>query len=251
MRISNSLVGILNFVVFLLSIPILGSGIWLATRHATDCEKFLQGPVIIIGVFIMLVSLAGFIGACFRVSWLLWIYLFVMFLLIILLFCFTIFAFVVTNKGAGKVASGRGYKDYRLGDYSNWLQKRVQNSDNWNKILSCIRDAKVCQSLGDGNVNDAAAVFYQRNLSPIQVQISGSIPEVLFLFVSLVAASHPRRAVIHSGMQRTGMAFLPQIQQTPTAASGVTIRMCCATNAIPAGRVFWQVSGTIGAKWRF
>ncbi|KAH9323180.1 hypothetical protein KI387_017819, partial [Taxus chinensis] len=167
-RISNSVVGILNFVVFLLSIPIVGLGIWLATRHETDCVKFLQGPVIIIGVFIMAVSLAGFIGACFRVSWLLWIYLFVMFLLIILLLSFTIFAFVVTNKGAGRLASGKGYKEYRLGDYSHWLQKRVQNADNWRKIQSCIRDAKVCKSLGRDEVYHFAADFYQRNLSPIQ-----------------------------------------------------------------------------------
>ncbi|GLJ32091.1 hypothetical protein SUGI_0646130 [Cryptomeria japonica] len=167
-RISNSLVGILNFLVFLLSIPILGSGIWLATRHGTDCERFLQGPVIIIGVFIMLISLAGFVGACFRVSWLLWIYLFVTFLLIILLFCFTIFAFVVTNKGAGQLASDKGYKEYRLGDYSHWLQDRVQNGDNWRKIKSCIRDTKVCKSLSQDYVYNVATEFYLRNLSPIQ-----------------------------------------------------------------------------------
>lgn len=166
-RISNSIVGILNFLVFLLSIPVLASGIWLVTRHGTACEKFLQGPVIVLGLFIMLVSLAGFIGACFRVAWLLWIYLFVTFLLIILLFCFTVFAFVVTNKGAGEIASGKGYKEYRLGDYSHWLQKRVQNNQNWNKIQSCIRDAKVCKSLANGN-NDATSQFYRRNLSPIQ-----------------------------------------------------------------------------------
>ncbi|KAH9292072.1 hypothetical protein KI387_042741 [Taxus chinensis] len=167
-RMSNSLVGVVNFVVFLLSIPILGSGIWLATRHGTYCEKFLQGPVTIIGVFIMAVSLAGFIGACFRVSWLLWIYLFVMFLLIILLFCFTAFAFVVTNKGAGQLASGKVFKENHLGYYSLWLQKRVQNADNWRKIQSCIRDAEVCKSVGRDDVNRVAADFYQRNLSPIQ-----------------------------------------------------------------------------------
>jgi len=163
-RISNGVVGILNFLVFLLSIPIVGSGVWLATRHGTECEKFLTGPVVILGLFIMLVSLAGFIGACFRVSCLLWIYLFVTFLLIILLFFFTIFAFVVTNKGAGKLASDKGYREYRLGDYSHWLQKRVRNGDNWKRIESCIRDAKVCKQ----GVNQVANDFYAKNLSPIQ-----------------------------------------------------------------------------------
>nr|DAD48845.1 TPA_asm: hypothetical protein HUJ06_018782 [Nelumbo nucifera] len=53
-----------------------------------------------------------------------------MFLFIILLLCFTIFAFVVINKGAGKVLSGKGYKDYKLGNYSDRLQKRVNNNKN-------------------------------------------------------------------------------------------------------------------------
>eukprot|EP01018_Ginkgo_biloba_P014716 Gb_25199 [translate_table: standard] len=167
-RLSNSIVGILNFLTFLVSIPVLGGGIWLATRGSTDCEKFLQWPVIVIGACLMLISLAGLIGACFRVTWLLWVYLFFMFLLIILLFCFTVFAFVVTNKGAGTAVSGKGYKEYRLGDYSNWLQKRVEKSHNWNKIKSCIRDAKICKSLADDTVNDLAEQFYRKNLSPIQ-----------------------------------------------------------------------------------
>jgi len=116
----------------------------------------------------MLVSIAGLIGACCRVSWLLWVYLLAMFLLIVLLFCFTVFAFVVTNKGVGEVVSNRGYKEYRLGDYSHWLQKRVDNTANWKKIRSCIMDAKVCQSLADDSKSKVAATFFQENLSPIQ-----------------------------------------------------------------------------------
>ncbi|KAL5973900.1 hypothetical protein ACLOJK_030559 [Asimina triloba] len=165
-RLSNNLVGILNFVTFLLSIPILGAGIWLSHRASTDCEKFLEGPIIAVGVFLMVVSLAGLVGACCRVSWLLWVYLVVMFLLIVLLFCFTVFAFVVTNKGAGKVVSERGYKEYRLGDYSHWLQNRVNDSKNWRKIRSCLSDSDICKKLGQSN--DSVSVFYQKHLSPIQ-----------------------------------------------------------------------------------
>lgn len=168
-RLSNNLVGILNFLTFLVSIPILGAGIWLSNRASTDCEKFLEKPVIALGVFLMIVSLAGLIGACCRVNWLLWLYLVVMFLLILLLFCFTIFAFVVTNKGAGEALSGKGYKEYRLGDYSNWLQKRVSNTKNWNRIRSCLYDGKVCQSLADANTSTASQ-FFAEHLSPIQVR---------------------------------------------------------------------------------
>ncbi|KAJ8617251.1 hypothetical protein MRB53_013437 [Persea americana] len=165
-RISNNLVGLLNFLTFLLSIPILGGGIWLSNRASTDCEKFLDRPIIALGVFLLLVSLAGMIGAWCRVSWLLWIYLLVMFVLIVLVFCFTIFAFVVTNKGVGEVVSGRGYKEYRLGDYSNWLQKRVTSDKNWRKIRSCLQDSKVCKSLEDKNLPQSD--FFNSHLSPIQ-----------------------------------------------------------------------------------
>ncbi|KDP38757.1 hypothetical protein JCGZ_04110 [Jatropha curcas] len=167
-RLSNNLVGILNFVTFLLSIPILGGGIWLRNHGSSECEKFLDTPVIVLGVFLMVVSLAGLIGACCRVSWLLWFYLLVMFLLIVLLFCFTIFAFVVTNKGAGKVLSDKGYKEYRLGDYSNWLQKRVNNTKNWNKIKSCLIDGKVCSSFKEKYLNDTVQDLYKEHLSAIQ-----------------------------------------------------------------------------------
>ncbi|RWW32306.1 hypothetical protein GW17_00003023 [Ensete ventricosum] len=165
-RFSNNLIGVLNIITFILSIPILSAGIWLARRATTDCEKFLQWPVIALGVFLLLVSLAGVVGACCRNSCLLWLYLLVMFILILLLFCFTVFALVVTNKGAGEAVSGRGFKEYRLGDYSNWLQKRVDSDKNWRRIKSCLQDGKVCRSLQEKN--QTWDQFVNDNLSPIQ-----------------------------------------------------------------------------------
>lgn len=166
-RVSNNLIGILNIITFLLSIPIIAGGIWLSKQANTECERFLEKPVIALGVFLMLISLAGLIGACCRVTWLLWVYLLVMFLLIVLLFCFTIFAFVVTNKGAGEAVSGKGYKEYRLGDYSNWLQKRVTSEKNWRKIRSCIQGSNVCKSLIGSNTVENE--FYKEHLSALQV----------------------------------------------------------------------------------
>ncbi|XP_023007578.1 tetraspanin-8 [Cucurbita maxima] len=182
-RFSNNLVGILNFIVFLLSIPIIAGGIWLSRQGTSDCEKFLDTPVIVIGVFLLLVSLAGFIGACCRVTWLLWIYLFVMFILIVLLFVFTIFAFAVTNKGAGQVLSNRGYKEYRLGDYSNWLQNRVNNNKNWNKIRSCLVDGKVCTEFNDKFARDTVDELYREHLSSIQSGCCKPADECNFVFV--------------------------------------------------------------------
>ncbi|RLN33905.1 senescence-associated protein [Panicum miliaceum] len=166
-RLSNNLIGILNFVTFLLSVPILGAGIWLGHRaDGTECERFLSAPVIAVGVFLLAVSLAGLVGACCRVTWLLWVYLLAMFVLIVAAFCLTVFAFAVTNRGAGEAVSDRGYKEYRLGDYSNWLQRRVESTKNWNRIRSCLQDSKVCKSMQEKRATFAD--FMRSDLSPIE-----------------------------------------------------------------------------------
>ncbi|CAL9755846.1 unnamed protein product, partial [Musa acuminata subsp. burmannicoides] len=45
-RFSNSLIGVLNVITLVLSIPIIGGGIWLSQRANTDCEKFLERPLV-------------------------------------------------------------------------------------------------------------------------------------------------------------------------------------------------------------
>lgn len=171
MRFSNHLIGLLNFATFLLSIPILGGGIWLSGRaNNTDCLKFLQWPLIIIGVSIMVVSLAGFAGACYRNTFLMWFYLFVMFFIIAALIGFIIFAYAVTDKGSGRPLTNRAYMDYYLGDYSGWLEEHVAKNSNWRKIASCVRDSKVCQKMGTSvnGVPQTADMFYNKKLSSVQ-----------------------------------------------------------------------------------
>ncbi|CAN1329563.1 TET8 [Linum perenne] len=167
-RLSNNLIGILNFITFLLSVPIIWAGVWLRNHGSSECERFLDTPIIVLGVFLLLVSIAGLVGACCKNSCLLWIYLVVVFLLIVLLFCFTIFAFIVTNRGAGKVLSNRGYKQYELGDYSNWLQKRVTSEKNWGKIRSCLIEGKVCSKFNQSYLDDTVEQLYTERLSALQ-----------------------------------------------------------------------------------
>lgn len=168
-RVSNKIIGIINSVTLLLSILILGGGIWLASTGASSCSNFLQWPVIAIGVFLLVVSVSGFLGACFGVAWLMGLYMFIMFLLIILLFSFTIFAFVVTyNPTDGSYSSNQGLKEYQLSDYSDWMQKRVNNSDNWRKIEACIEDAKTCKSVTDRSINKTAQQFSSQKFSSIE-----------------------------------------------------------------------------------
>ncbi|THU47591.1 hypothetical protein C4D60_Mb09t17200 [Musa balbisiana] len=166
-QISNSLVGFLNFLTLLISFPILGAGLWFRLHAATECERFLQLPLLVLGGFLLVVSVVGLIGACCRVSFVMWLYLFVMFLLILAMIVFTIFAFVVTNKGVGEAASGVGFKEYRLSDYSGWLQKRVENWETWREIDGCLKDAKVCAGF-EGLAGLQASQFFAKNLSPLQ-----------------------------------------------------------------------------------
>ncbi|PIN10705.1 Tetraspanin family integral membrane protein [Handroanthus impetiginosus] len=171
MRTSNHLIGFLNFLTFLLSIPILGGGIWLSSRaNTTDCMKFLQWPLIIIGASVMVVSLAGFAGACYRNTFLMYLYLWAMFFIIAALVGFVIFAYSVTEKGSGRAVMNRDYMEYSLQDYSGWLAERVASQRYWNKIASCIRQSGVCRKIGrnGAGMTESAQQFYLRKLTPIE-----------------------------------------------------------------------------------
>ncbi|XAR51261.1 hypothetical protein NMG60_11005836 [Bertholletia excelsa] len=165
-RLSNAVVSFLNAVALLISLAAIGVAVWFHARPGSVCQKVIQEPLLITGLALFAVSLLGLIGSGFRVQVLMWIYLAVMFLLIVGLICFTAFTIVVTNKGVGQAISGRGYKEYRLGDYSNWLRKYVVNAKNWGKIKSCLADAGVCSGLSEDG--ESAERFYRRSLSPTQ-----------------------------------------------------------------------------------
>ncbi|KAL5982577.1 Tetraspanin-3 [Asimina triloba] len=174
-RGTNNLIGFINFFTFLLSIPILGGGIWLSSRaNQTDCMRFLQWPLIAIGAAIMVVSLLGFAGSCYRLSGLLWLYLFLMFFIIAALFAIIIFSYVVTANGSGRPVLNRAYLEYNLADYSGWLKDRVSDDEYWVKIRSCIRDARICRRMGFtfGGVSETPDMFYLRHLTPIQAEQS-------------------------------------------------------------------------------
>ncbi|XP_068644387.1 tetraspanin-6 [Aristolochia californica] len=162
-RFSNTVIGFLNFFTLIASIPLIGGGLWMA-RSSTTCESFLQTPLLVLGFVVLVVSLAGFVGACFNVAWALWVYLVVMLLLIATLLSFTIFGFVVTSHGGGVPVPGRNYREYHLEDYSSWLRNRVRDPANWSKIRSCILSSSTCAKLSLWTPLD----YLERDMSPIQ-----------------------------------------------------------------------------------
>ncbi|XP_062232845.1 tetraspanin-8-like [Phragmites australis] len=169
-RLSHGLLGALNLVTLLLSLPMLCAGVYFRMRAATECERALQVPVIALGCALLLLSLVGLAGACGRrpaAAPFLWAYVVAVFLLVVAVFAFTVFAFEVTNRGAGSAVSGRGYREYRLGDYSGWLQARIAEPETWRRVESCLAEARVCGQL-DGAVGQGAMDFYRQHLSPVQ-----------------------------------------------------------------------------------
>ncbi|XP_057843927.1 tetraspanin-8 isoform X2 [Cryptomeria japonica] len=147
------------FLVLLLPFFMILAGALSLSDSITgfDCDKLLQWPQYAVFALMIIVWLAIFLGSCFRVTWL---PLAATFLFFLLVFSFTVFAFQVT--GQGKL----GHEEYRLGDYSNWLQKRVEKSSDWNKIKTCLQDAKVCNKNADCSRNYGAN--FSRNLSSFQ-----------------------------------------------------------------------------------
>jgi ABC-type transport system involved in multi-copper enzyme maturation permease subunit len=167
MALSNNVIGAINFVAMLLSVPIIGAGIWLATEPDNSCVKILQWPVIILGILILVVALAGFVGAFWRIPWLLILYLVAMLVLIILLACLVVFIYMVTIRGSGHLEPSRAYLEYHLDDYSGWLRRRVQSSYKWERIRSCLSSTTMCAELSQSY--RMAQDFFNAHISPLQV----------------------------------------------------------------------------------
>ncbi|KAJ7003631.1 hypothetical protein NC653_008746 [Populus alba x Populus x berolinensis] len=128
MALSNNVIGAINFVAMLLSIPVIGAGIWLATEPDNSCVKILQWPVIILGMLILKVALAGFVG--------------------------------------GHRVPSRAYLEYRLDDFSGWLRRRVHSSYKWNRIRGCLSSSNTCAELNQSY--HMAQDFFNAHISPLQ-----------------------------------------------------------------------------------
>ncbi|CAN0901360.1 TET2 [Linum grandiflorum] len=167
MGLSNNLTAVLNFIAFLCSIPIIASGIWLASQPDNECIHFIRWPIVLLGALILVVSLTGFVGAYWYKETLLAFYLCCMAILITLLLILIVFAFVVTRPdGSYDVVPGRGYKEYRIQGFSSWLRNHVVNSKNWGAIRACLAETDVCTKLSRNYIS--AEQFFAGHISPLQ-----------------------------------------------------------------------------------
>jgi hypothetical protein len=158
----------LNVLTLLLSLPIIGFGIYLAVADAPQCFRWFMYPVLILGGLILFLSILGYAGAWTHSPCFLWIYMLLMAIVWTTLLVFTIFAFIVTNNGAGKQLAGQGVLEYRLQDYSAWLQHQVEKENTWRSIKSCLLEKGYCQDFPERFPTSEVFLANEGKLSPIE-----------------------------------------------------------------------------------
>lgn len=167
MAVSSNLTAILNFVALMCSIPIISSGIWLASKPGDDCIHWIRWPLLFIGIAFLVVALTGFLGAYKKKEGLLGVYLVCMAMLIVVLLVLLVLAFVVTRPDGAYSIPQVGFQEYRLEGFSSWLRDQVTGNDNWGKVRACLTDTQTCSKLA--NRYFSAADFFAGHLSPVEV----------------------------------------------------------------------------------
>lgn len=167
MALNYMSVAVINLVAALLSIPIIAAGIWLSTQADNACVHILQWPVIALGVAVLVVGLAGFVAAFWRLPWLLLGYLVAMLVLVVALACLAVFVFAITSASSGHAVPSRAYLEYDLDDYSGWLRARLDAPGRWDRIKTCLAATPTCS---DFNITYATAqdLFTAAWISPLQ-----------------------------------------------------------------------------------
>lgn len=167
MAVSNNITACLNFLALICTIPVVATGLWFASKQGAECARLARWPVAILGGLLLLVALAGFVGAYWNRQGLLAAYLFAMAALITLL----VFAFAVTHGSGAYVVPGRAYREYRLEGFSGWLRGYVAGDpQRWEGIRACLAASDTCKKLTmETAFFIAPEQFYQSDLSPLQV----------------------------------------------------------------------------------
>jgi hypothetical protein len=184
MGVSNNITACLNFLALLCTVPVVATGLWFASKQGAECARLARWPVAILGGLLLLVALAGFVGAYWNRQGLLAAYLFAMAALITLLLALLVFAFAVTHGSGAYPVPGRAYREYRLEGFSGWLRGYVGDPRRWEGIRACLAASDTCRKLGvESAFFIAPEQFYQSDISPLQVLIDCSSSSVIIIAV--------------------------------------------------------------------
>ncbi|XP_038973675.1 tetraspanin-8-like [Phoenix dactylifera] len=175
MAVGHCFLGVLNFVAFLLSLSILVGGIGLS-----DCNNFVQHPVIAVAAILMAACLAATAAACFRAPRLFWLSFLSMLVLVLVLCGLVVFGFVLTGD-----------------DYSQWRQERLAGDKNWAETLSCVRRSPECRILQE---EDPQSLDDFNDLSITHIQSGCCLPptECGFVFQSVTVWTNPTNTTLNN-----------------------------------------------------
>ncbi|XWS38759.1 hypothetical protein CRYUN_Cryun19dG0157800 [Craigia yunnanensis] len=109
--------------------------------------------LIILGISISVVALLGFVGGCWRITWL-------------LLYLVAILFDHQQGFRAGHPARGRTYLENELDDFSGWLRRMVASPNKWDRIRACLKSTDMCSELN--HRYRIARDFFNARLNSIQ-----------------------------------------------------------------------------------
>lgn len=165
-RCSNCFITLLNFITLIAAALLILLSLSLGNKANTStCQQVIQKPMMIVGIVLLVISLMGIVGAACHVSFLLWIYLFLLFMVIIGMIIYSTFNIFFTLSHIDEKNHQKGEWEETFEQYSNWMKKNVPDEHHWDKIKSCMIDAKICKYIP----SDRTEEYYRNKLPKIQV----------------------------------------------------------------------------------
>ncbi|KAG9456063.1 hypothetical protein H6P81_000571 [Aristolochia fimbriata] len=157
-RKMNRVLGILNIVCFILSLPLLGGGISLLYMRNYNCEELLRAPEMRLGVGLALMlifvisNLVLYYGSrCPMPA-----------LLAVILPLMIIFILGFALVGAYQIES-RAVPNSPM-----WLKLRVDQNLYWDNIKACLDRTQICPDLGFRTIGQTSYQFSKEKLSRIE-----------------------------------------------------------------------------------
>ncbi|XP_010546233.1 PREDICTED: tetraspanin-12 [Tarenaya hassleriana] len=163
LRLSNAVVITVNALLAVAGLTAVGFSVYVFIHGPSQCQRFIQNPLIVTATLIFFVSSLGLIAALYGSHVIMTLYLIVLFLAILFLIVFTVFVFLVTNHSAGEAFSGKGVGRVKTANLENWVRDHLLRGKNWDGIRRCLSESRVCKSFGGHRVD-----FYSNHLSSVQ-----------------------------------------------------------------------------------
>ncbi|CAN8252054.1 unnamed protein product [Cochlearia groenlandica] len=144
-RLSNAAVITTNAILALIGLVTLCFSIYLFIEGPSQCQRFIQNPLIVTATLLFFISSLGLVAALYGSHVIITLYLLFLFLSILLLLVLSVFIFLVTNPSAGKAFSGKGIGNVKTGDLHNWIGNHFLQGKNWEGIKRCMADSTICK----------------------------------------------------------------------------------------------------------